>query len=136
MVKLAALMGRGRAIEVVLGADDFPGALAERYGYVNRAVPDAELDAFVDRFARRIASFDKDALVEAKRLIDTASLPDDAVFPPALEQFFISVMRPKTKARMAALVEAGLQKRSDVELNLGHNVALESQSRASNGSSR
>lgn len=136
MVKLAALMGRGRAIEVVLGADDFPGELAERYGYVNRAVPDAELDAFVDRFARRIASFDKDALVEAKRLIDVASLPDDAVFPPALDQFFISVKRPATKARMAALVEAGLQKRSDVELNLGQHVALDGQSRASKGSSR
>ncbi|WP_341875044.1 enoyl-CoA hydratase/isomerase family protein [Rhizobium grahamii] len=51
MVRLAGLMGRGRAIEVVLGADDIPGVLAERYGYVNRAIPDADLDAFVDRFA-------------------------------------------------------------------------------------
>ncbi|MDQ0323903.1 enoyl-CoA hydratase/carnithine racemase [Pararhizobium capsulatum DSM 1112] len=136
MVKLAALMGRGRAIEVVLGADDFPGALADRYGYVNRAVPDAELDAFVDRFARRIASFDKEALVEAKRLIDAASLPEDAVFPPALDQFFISAMRPGTKATIARLVEAGLQRRSDVELNLGQQVALDAQRRASNGGSR
>lgn len=124
MVRLAGLMGRGRALEVVLGADDFPGALAERYGYVNRALPDADLDAFVDRFARRIAGFDKEALVEAKRFVNEVSLPDDALFPPALAQFFVSVMRPATKARMARLLQAGLQTRSDLELELGHHVAL------------
>ncbi|MHA7776065.1 enoyl-CoA hydratase/isomerase family protein [Roseibium sp. M-1] len=123
MARLAGLMGRGRAIEVVLGADDFPGALAERYGYVNRAIPDASLDAFVDRFARRIAGFDKDALSEAKRFIDETSLPDDELFPPALDQFFISAKRPATRARIAKLLEAGLQKRSDIELNLGQRIA-------------
>src|SRR6266704_3419170 len=50
---------RGRALEIVLGADDFDGATAERYGYVNRALPDVELDQFVEGLARRIASFDK-----------------------------------------------------------------------------
>lgn len=125
MARLAQLMGRGRALEVVLGADDFPGSLAERYGYVNRAVPDAELDEFVDRFAARVASFDKEALVEAKHFIDQASLPDDTVFPPALEQFFRSVSRPATKARTLRLVELGLQTRSEVELNLGNHVGAE-----------
>jgi enoyl-CoA hydratase/carnithine racemase len=123
MARLAGLMGRGRAIEVVLGADDFPGALAERYGYVNRAIPDADLDAFVDRFARRIAGFNKDALADAKRFIDESSLPGDELFPPALDQFFISSKRPTTRARMTKLLEEGLQKRSDVELNLGQRVA-------------
>lgn len=123
MARLAGLMGRGRALEVILGADDFPGLLAERYGYVNRAVPDAELDAFVDRFARRIAGFEKAALVEAKQFVDQVSLPDDALFPPALAQFFASVARPGTRARMAKLLEAGLQQRSDVELDLGRHVA-------------
>jgi len=123
MARLAGLIGRGRAIEVVLGADDFPGALAERYGYVNRAIPDADLDAFVDRCARRIAGFDKEALTDAKRFIDEASLPGDDLFPPALDQFFISTKRPTTRARMAKLLEAGLQKRSDLELNLGQHVA-------------
>lgn len=51
---LPRLMGRGWALEVLLGADDFRGDLAERYGYVNRALPDAELDEFVDRFANRL----------------------------------------------------------------------------------
>lgn len=118
MARLAGLVGRGRALEVVLGADDFPGLLAERYGYVNRALPDVELDAFVDRFARRIASFDKQALVATKGLVDAVSLPDDALFPPALEQFFLSTARPKTRQRMAGLLAQGLQTRSDLERDL------------------
>jgi len=122
MARLAGLTGRGRALEIVLGADDFPGALAERYGYVNRALPDAELDAFVHDFACRVASFDKAALVEAKGFVDEVSLPDDALFPPALDAFFRSTARPGTRARMAKLLEAGLQRRTDVELDLGRSV--------------
>jgi enoyl-CoA hydratase/carnithine racemase len=66
MARLPELMGRGRALEVLLGADDFPGALAERYGYVNRAVPDTELEEFVTQFAQRIAGFEKAAVQETK----------------------------------------------------------------------
>ena len=62
--RLPHLVGRGRALEIVLGANDFDGDTAERYGYVNRALPDAELDGFVDALARRIASFDRRALAE------------------------------------------------------------------------
>src|SRR5215831_7464154 len=62
MARLPRLMGRGRAMEVLLGADDIPGDLAELYGYVNRSLPDAELDEFVDSLATRIASFDKRAI--------------------------------------------------------------------------
>jgi enoyl-CoA hydratase/carnithine racemase len=67
MARLPRLMGRGRALEVLLGADDIPGDLAERYGYVNRSFPDADLDAFVESLATRIASFDKRAISETKR---------------------------------------------------------------------
>jgi enoyl-CoA hydratase/carnithine racemase len=123
MARLASLIGRGRALEVVLGADDFPGALAERYGYVNRAVPDAELDGFVDRFARRIAGFEKEALTEAKGFVNEVSLPDDALFPPALDNFWRSVARPATRARTTKLLDAGLQQRSDVEIDLGRHIA-------------
>src|SRR6266481_336533 len=63
MARLSRLMGRGRALEVILGADDIPGDLAERYGYVNRSLPDAELDEFVDALASRIASFDKQTIM-------------------------------------------------------------------------
>ncbi|QAY79064.1 enoyl-CoA hydratase/isomerase family protein [Sphingosinicella sp. BN140058] len=123
MARLGPLVGRGRAIEIVLGADDFPGALAERYGYVNRALPDAELDTFVDRFARRLSGFDKETLVEAKRFVDQVTLPEDAVFPPALECYFRSVARPAAKASLARLLDAGLQTRSAVELDLGRHAA-------------
>ena len=75
MARLPRLMGRGRALEILLGADDFPGDLAERYGYVNRSLPDADLDAFVEFLATRIASFDKRAISETKRFADVISQP-------------------------------------------------------------
>ncbi|MBB4098264.1 enoyl-CoA hydratase/isomerase family protein [Sphingomonas kyeonggiensis] len=125
MARLAGLMGRGRTLEVVLGADDFPGPLAERYGYVNRALPDGELDTFVDRLARRLAGFDKQAIASAKRLVDAVSLPDDAVFPQSLAAYFETVQRPVARERSAALVRAGLQTRSAVEMELGKYVAFD-----------
>jgi enoyl-CoA hydratase/carnithine racemase len=123
MVRLAGLMGRGRAMEVVLGADDFSGALAERYGYVNRALPDSELADFVDSLARRLAGFEKHAIVHAKALLDLASLPPDAVFPPALAAFLQSIARPGAQARIGRLLSRGLQQRTPVELSLGKVVA-------------
>jgi enoyl-CoA hydratase/carnithine racemase len=73
--RLPHLVGRGRALEIVLGANDFDGDTAERYGYVNRALPDAEPDGFVDALARRIASFDRRAIAAAKNLVNQVSLP-------------------------------------------------------------
>src|SRR6266516_1351547 len=75
MARLARLAGRGRALEILTGASDFPGDLAERYGYVNRALPDAELDGFVDVLARRLAGFDKRAIAETKAFVDEPTLP-------------------------------------------------------------
>lgn len=123
MVRLAGLMGRGRGLEVILGADDFPADLAERYGYVNRVFPDAEIEFFVDSFARRLASFEKRALVEAKAAMNKATLPPNDVFPPVLSAFFESVTHPDTRANVASLIKRGLQRRSDVELRLGEAVA-------------
>src|SRR6195256_5132671 len=73
--RLPHLVGRGRALEIVLSANDFNGDTAERYGYVNRSLPDSELDGFVDTLARRIASFDRRALAAAKHLVNEVSLP-------------------------------------------------------------
>src|SRR5579872_6371250 len=73
--RLPRLVGRGRALEIVLSANDFDGEIAERYGYVNRSLPDAELDGFVDALARRIGSFDRPALAAAKHLVNEVSLP-------------------------------------------------------------
>src|SRR4029077_5019040 len=71
--RLPQLVGRGRALEIVLGANDFDGETAERYGYVNRALPDRELDGFVDGLARRIASFDRRPIAAAKHLVNQVS---------------------------------------------------------------
>src|SRR6185369_1701201 len=94
MARLPRLMGRGRALEVLLGADDIPGELAERYGYVNRSLPDAELDAFVESLATRIASFDRQAISETKRLVDVASLPPDFEIAPEWYLCLASIARP------------------------------------------
>src|SRR5579862_6698506 len=77
MARLPRLIGRGRALEVLLGADDIGGELAEAYGYVNRSLPDAELDGFVEALATRIAAFDKWAIANTKRLVDIPTLPPD-----------------------------------------------------------
>ncbi len=78
MARLPRLIGRGRALEVLLGSDDINGEVAELYGYINRALPDTELDGFVDALATRIASFDKQAIAETKRLANLADLPPDS----------------------------------------------------------
>src|ERR1700733_2115675 len=122
MARLPRLIGRGRALEVLLGADDISGDLAERYGYVNRALPDAELDAFVEALAMRIASFDKQAIVETKNFVNIASLPPDAEIAPEWDACFASVQRPAAQRRINALLARGLHKPGDVENRLGYYV--------------
>lgn len=122
MARLPRLMGRGRALEVLLGADDIPGDLAERYGYVNRSLPDAELDKFVDALATRIASFDKRALSETKRFADVASLPPDYEIAPEWDVCFASIMRPAAQERIKKLMDQGFHKPGDVEERLGYYV--------------
>jgi enoyl-CoA hydratase/carnithine racemase len=122
MARLPRLIGRGRALEVLLGADDIPGDLAERYGYVNRSFPDADLDEFVDRLATRIASFDKRAISETKRFADVASLPPDYEIAPEWDVCFASIMRPAAQKRISDLLDQGLHKPGDVENRLGHYV--------------
>jgi enoyl-CoA hydratase/carnithine racemase len=122
MARLPRLIGRGRALEVLLGADDIPGDLAERYGYVNRALPDAELDAFVEALAMRMASFDKQAIAETKNFVNIASLPPDAEIAPEWNACIASIQRPAAQRRIAALLERGLHKPGDVENRLGRHV--------------
>src|ERR1700693_649413 len=122
MARLSRLMGRGRALEVILSANDVSGDLAELYGYVNRALPDAELDGFVDALATRIASFDKQAIADTKRLVNIASLPSDAEIAPEWNAFIASLGRPATQNRIKALMERGFHKAGDVENRLGYHV--------------
>jgi enoyl-CoA hydratase/carnithine racemase len=122
MARLPRLIGRGRALEVLLGADDVDGELAEKYGYVNRSLPDAELDGFVDSLARRIASFDKQAIAETKRLVNVASLPPDSEIVPEWEAFLGALGRPAAQKRIKKLMDQGFHKPGDVESRLGHSV--------------
>lgn len=123
MARLPRLVGRGRALEILLGSDDIDGELAERYGYVNRALPDAQLDEFVDALARRIASFDHQALIDTKQLVNLASLPPDTEMQPGWDAFITSVQRPGAQARLTSLVKRGLQTPGDIEKNLGRRAA-------------
>jgi enoyl-CoA hydratase/carnithine racemase len=114
MARLPRLMGRGRALEVLLGSEDIRGDLAEIYGYVNRALPDAELDGFVDALASRIASFDKWAIANTKRLVN-ASLPSDVEIAAGWEACMASIARPVAGQKLKALFEHG----RDAEDRLG-----------------
>jgi enoyl-CoA hydratase/carnithine racemase len=122
MARLPRLMGRGRALEVLLGADDVRGDLAERYGYVNRALADTELDGFVEMLAMRIASFDKQAITNIKSLVDKASLPPDEDIALEWSAFIASVQRPASQNRIKLLMERGFHRPGDVENRLGFHV--------------
>ena len=123
MARLPRLIGRGRALEVLLAADDINGEVAELYGYVNRALPDSELDGFVDALAMRIASFDKQAIADTKRLVDVASLPSDADIRPEWDAFLAALHRPASQKRIKALMERGFHRPGDVENRLGFYVS-------------
>jgi enoyl-CoA hydratase/carnithine racemase len=115
--RLPHLVGRGRALEIVLSGNDFDGDTAERYGYVNRAVPDVELDSFVDALARRIASFDRRAITAAKNLVNQVSLPSAGRLLDALSSFQIALTWGEAQQRVGALLTRGLQRDPDFERN-------------------
>ena len=113
--RLPPLVGRGRALEIVLGSNDFDGETAERYGYVNRALPDKELDGFVDALARRIASFDRRPIAAAKKLINDVSLPTAQSLLDALTSFTTALTWPEAQQRFQALFKRGWNQPGDME---------------------
>ncbi len=119
MARLPRLIGRGRALEVLLGSDDIRGDLAESYGYVNRSLPDAELDEFVDTLASRIASFDKLAIGNTKRLVNAASLPHDVEVDAGWQACMDSIARPAAQEKIKALMARGFHKPGDLENRIG-----------------
>jgi enoyl-CoA hydratase/carnithine racemase len=120
--RLPLLVGRSRAIEIVLGADDYDAETAERYGWINRAIPEAALDGFVANFVRRILSFDKQALSTAKATINQFGLPDRAELQATQDTFFKTFGWPGAIERMPKLRERGIGRAGDFELNLGHHI--------------
>ena len=97
MARLSRLVGRGRALEILLVADDLDGPRAEQYGYVNRVIADDRLDDEVETIASRLARFDHDAIARTKSYVDQVTLPADSEFPPALADFFELFGRPRSR---------------------------------------
>jgi enoyl-CoA hydratase/carnithine racemase len=131
---LPRVVGRGRALEILLGGEDFDGDVAERYGYVNRAIPDAEFEGFVDRFAQRVSTFDRQALTDIKTFVNKVCLPAKEEFPPQMDAFWQAAARPAFAPRYSIAFEDGIQQRTDVELRLGEYVGqLDAQVRKGRG---
>jgi len=123
MGRLAELVGRGRAMEIVVGGDDFPAKLAAEYGYVNRVLPVGELDGFVDTFARRIAGFSKAGVSGTKEFVDTATAIPAGEYAAAMAAFRRTAGRPENAAHVRSLFERGLQQPQGIELDLGKRIA-------------
>jgi enoyl-CoA hydratase/carnithine racemase len=120
--RLPRLLGRGRALEILLVADDVDGPRAELYGYVNRAIADAQLDDEVDEIASRLARFDHDAIARTKSYVDQVTLPANSELAPALADFFELFGRPRQQEQFARLEALGLNVDSDLERRLGRRV--------------
>jgi enoyl-CoA hydratase/carnithine racemase len=112
--------GRARALEVIVSGEDYDADTAERYGFVNRSLPDSELDGFVDRFATRVASFDRAAIATAKRqLTALGGIPRPNDLAASEKAFFDLFATPAAQARIKDLFDRGLQEDGDLERNLG-----------------
>ena len=119
---LPRLVGRSRALEIVLSGDDFDADIAERYGWVNRTLEDDHLDSFVDALARRLTSFDREALGAAKAQINRFGTPTAAELQSSSDLFFPLLASPSAQARRANVRNIGYGLPSDFELNFGRSL--------------
>jgi enoyl-CoA hydratase/carnithine racemase len=120
---LVGLVGRSRALEIVLGADDFDADTAELYGFINRSIPDNELDDYVDAFARRISRFEKRALQLAKKMVNArVGVPSEADLWTSNHILSEVNNWPEGAAALTKLQAAGFGKEGEFELNLGHQI--------------
>jgi enoyl-CoA hydratase/carnithine racemase len=108
-VRLPRLVGRGRAIEIILGCGDIPADIAERYGYVNRALPAEEIDYFVNSLAFRIAGFPAETIAMAKECIGMGEESVPGHLAREETAFLAAAHSDPGKRRMAAALAAGLQ---------------------------
>jgi enoyl-CoA hydratase/carnithine racemase len=115
---LTRLMGRGRALEVMLSAQDYDAELAERYGWINRALPAKALDDFVRSLAHRIAGFPVAGLVVVKERVNAIALAPADDFRRDSDLFGEGVRNPETQKLIQAAIKRGFQTR-DAEMDLG-----------------
>jgi enoyl-CoA hydratase/carnithine racemase len=119
---LARLMGRARALEVMLSAEDYDAELAERYGWINRALPADELGAFVSALAHRIAGFPAAGQIAVKERVNEIALAPADEFRRDSDLFGQGVREPEAQRVIAAALKRGFQTR-DPELDLARLLA-------------
>ena len=108
---LTRLMGRGRAIEVLLSAEDYDAQMAERYGWINRALPADALGDFVKSLALRIASFPAFGLAVIKERVNAVALAPAEDFRRDSSLFIDGVRNPEAQRRIKAAMKRGFQTR-------------------------
>lgn len=116
---LPLLIGRARALELMLSGRNIDGSTAERYGVVNRALPDGELDDYVAELAARIAGHYPTALAEIKKAVNRRHLPPAAEFATDIKVFEHLLNAPEVRAMIDARLAEGLQTRGPLEYGLG-----------------
>jgi enoyl-CoA hydratase/carnithine racemase len=120
--RLPALVGRGRSFEILLGGEDFSADLAEKYGYINRAIPDSEFEAFVVAYATRVSKWDRSVIHDIKHFVNKYTMLPDSEYPLHSDAFWASAARPQFQSISSQLFKRGLQTRSDIEYNLGRDI--------------
>ena len=121
--RLPALVGRGRAFEILLGGADFDGETAERYGYVNRAIADADFVAFIHDYATRVSRWDHRALAEIKAFVNKYTRLSDDEYPLHSDAFWNAVPQDGFQSVTKTLFANGLQERTPLEYHLGTDIA-------------
>jgi enoyl-CoA hydratase/carnithine racemase len=116
---LPRLVGRSRALEILLSGDDFDADVAERYGWINRAIDDASLDAFVDALAARLVSFDRQTLGDVKAQVNRFGVPTGDELETSNRMFLAGLRQPAVQARFARLKGLDYGRRGDLEMNFG-----------------
>ncbi|TVX98671.1 enoyl-CoA hydratase/isomerase family protein [Cohnella terricola] len=120
--RLSRLSGRARALEIILGANDYDALTAERYGWINRAIADVELEEFVENLARRISTIDRQAISDAKRLINRIGLPETSELLESRSAFIQGAMAPGTQDKVSKAMALGFGRQGDFELYLGQRL--------------
>lgn len=129
--RLCNLVGRAKALEIILGADDFDADTAAAFGWVNRSIPDAELNTFVERLVARLSTFERKTIALAKHTInERAGLVAVADLNATEKKFFETLTWTETQVQVKSLFERGLQQRGDLELRLGELIGTSSDEKA------